>query len=291
MVLQSLTDALNSTDPHKLYRALHACSTEALREVSLGCERGAYLGAMCSAHYANRFLTILEALTPMASFRRSDMTVACVILHQLGGQRFVAMTGAKFLLAHESALSFHLPSNFAKNGINRVRIDLAPTDLYDVTFQRARGLKIFYEVRSRDCTPISCMLRSLRPLASKSLSVPRERTPLSPACDSPLSILQMRSLHDSLQEIRSERSYVPSYPVPSNDGYSVIPLGDAEGKPVKSIHIYQDDEALNVDLEFEDKSMLEMIFRVGFRSTINLLENHDGDYHIRKRIKPKRSAE
>ena len=31
----------------------------------------------------------------------------------------------------------------------------------------------------------------------------------------------------------------------------------------------------------DDFSMLEMIFRVGFRSTINLLENHDGDYHIR----------
>ena len=84
---------------------------------------------------------------------------------------------------------------------------------------------------------------------------------------------------------------MPSYPVPSNDGYAMVPLGTAEGKPIKSIHIYQDDEALNVDLEFEDKSMLEMIFRVGFRSTINLLENHGGDYRIRKRIKPKRSAE
>jgi hypothetical protein len=68
-------------------------------------------------------------------------------------------------------------------------------------------------------------------------------------------------------------------------------LGDAEGKPVKSIHIYQDDEALNVDLEFDDDWMLEMIFRVGFRSTINLLENRGGDYHIRKRIKPRRSTE
>jgi hypothetical protein len=34
-----------------------------------------------------------------------------------------------------------------------------------------------------------------------------------------------------------------------------------------------------------------MIFRVGFRSTINLLENRGGDYHIRERIKPKRSEE
>jgi hypothetical protein len=64
-----------------------------------------------------------------------------------------------------------------------------------------------------------------------------------------------------------------------------------KGKPVKSIHLYQDEEALNIDLEFEDKSMLEMIFRVGFRSTINLLENKDGNYHLRKKIKPKHRGE
>jgi hypothetical protein len=75
------------------------------------------------------------------------------------------------------------------------------------------------------------------------------------------------------------------------DGYAELPLGQAEGKPIKSIHIYQDEEALNIDLEFEDLLMLEMIFRVGFRSTINLLENRNGVYHLRKRIKPKRSVE
>ena len=81
----------------------------------------------------------------MTCFRTSNMTVANTILAQLGGQRFLAMTDAKFLLAHASALSFQLPSNFAKNGINRVRIDLTPQDLYDVTFSRARGIKIFYQ--------------------------------------------------------------------------------------------------------------------------------------------------
>jgi hypothetical protein len=84
---------------------------------------------------------------------------------------------------------------------------------------------------------------------------------------------------------------MPSYPVLSNDGYAMVPLGTAQGKPVKSIHIYQDEEALNIDLEFEDHSMLGMIFRVGFRSTINLLENKDGNYHLRKRIKPKHRGE
>lgn len=81
----------------------------------------------------------------MICFQTSDVTVAKTILAQLGGQRFLAMTGAKFLLAHASALSFQLPSHFAKNGINRVRIDLTPQDLYDVTFSRVRGIKIFYQ--------------------------------------------------------------------------------------------------------------------------------------------------
>ena len=83
----------------------------------------------------------------MTCFQTSDMTVAKTILAQLGGQRFLTMTGAKFLLAHASALSFHLPSSFAKDGINRVRIDLTAQDLYDVTFSRARGLKIFYQAK------------------------------------------------------------------------------------------------------------------------------------------------
>jgi hypothetical protein len=81
---------------------------------------------------------------------------------------------------------------------------------------------------------------------------------------------------------------MPSYPVPSGNGYADIPLGQARGKPVKSVHFYQDGEALNIDIEFEDKSVLEMIFRIGFRSTAKLLENKDGDYHIRERIKPRR---
>lgn len=52
-------------------------------------------------------------------------------------------------------------------------------------------------------------------------------------------------------------------PVPFGHGYAEIPLGRSEGKPIKSIHVYQLEEALNIDLEFEDKSMLEMIFRIG----------------------------
>jgi hypothetical protein len=58
----------------------------------------------------------------------------------------------------------------------------------------------------------------------------------------------------------------------------------------KSIHSYRDEVAFNIDLEFEDKSMLDMIFCVGFRSIIKLLENKYGDYQIRKRFKSARSV-
>jgi hypothetical protein len=80
---------------------------------------------------------------------------------------------------------------------------------------------------------------------------------------------------------------MPGYSIPSGHGYAEIPLGPTERKPVKSVHVYQTDEALNVDLEFEDESMLEMIFRVGFSASVKLLENRGGDYHIRRKIKPK----
>lgn len=76
-------------------------------------------------------------------------------------------------------------------------------------------------------------------------------------------------------------------PVPSSHGYAEIPLSLTERKPVKSVHVYQTEEALNVDLEFEDKSMLEMIFRVGFSASVKLLENQNGNYRIRRRIKPR----
>ena len=77
------------------------------------------------------------------------------------------------------------------------------------------------------------------------------------------------------------------FPVPFGHGYAEIPLGRSEGKPIKSIHVYQLEEALNIDLEFEDKSMLEMIFRIGMRASVKLLENKDGDYLVRQRIKRK----
>ena len=71
------------------------------------------------------------------------MQIAKTILEQLGGNKFIAMTGARNLLAHESALSFRLPGGggFTRSGINYVKVELNGLDLYNVEFQRIRGLK------------------------------------------------------------------------------------------------------------------------------------------------------
>jgi hypothetical protein len=73
-----------------------------------------------------------------------NLIVAKVILEQLGGRRFMAMTGAKNFTGSEYALNFRLPGSggFTKNGINHVRIELTPGDDYTVTFNRIRGTKV-----------------------------------------------------------------------------------------------------------------------------------------------------
>lgn len=68
--------------------------------------------------------------------------VADIILNQIGGGRFTAMTGAKDFVGGENFLQFKLPSNFAKDKINLVKIILTPADLYDVEFYYMRGLNL-----------------------------------------------------------------------------------------------------------------------------------------------------
>jgi hypothetical protein len=65
-----------------------------------------------------------------------SMTVSNTILAQLGGSRFIAMTGASSFTGSANALSFKLPgkSGFVKNGIRGVRIVLDPSDTYTVAF-------------------------------------------------------------------------------------------------------------------------------------------------------------
>lgn len=70
------------------------------------------------------------------------MQIANTILEQLGGRRFALMTGAKHFVGSDDALSFRLPSNFASNGINAVRVRLEADDTYTVQFSKVRGTKV-----------------------------------------------------------------------------------------------------------------------------------------------------
>ncbi|GAF80269.1 unnamed protein product, partial [marine sediment metagenome] len=65
--------------------------------------------------------------------------VAKTILRQLGGGKFVAMTGAKNLVSDKNKLMFSIGRN--KTSANKVSITLTSMDLYDVEFGRVRAAK------------------------------------------------------------------------------------------------------------------------------------------------------
>jgi hypothetical protein len=67
------------------------------------------------------------------------LTVAHTILAQLGGPRFIAMTGARNFVGADRSLSFMLP-RIAANGANRCTITLDPSDTYTLTFSWFRGV-------------------------------------------------------------------------------------------------------------------------------------------------------
>ena len=67
--------------------------------------------------------------------------IAKTILQQLGGSKFLVMTGAKNLLDHGNALSMRISGNMTRNRINYVKITLDPSDTYTVEFGKVRGTK------------------------------------------------------------------------------------------------------------------------------------------------------
>ena len=66
-----------------------------------------------------------------------------IILDQLGGKRFIVMTGAKQFVYDNAkqALTFKIGGG-AKDGINYVKVTLTPMDLYDVEFFKVRGMDL-----------------------------------------------------------------------------------------------------------------------------------------------------
>ena len=72
----------------------------------------------------------------------SKSLVAVTILDQLGGNRFIAMTGARNFLGGERELQFRIPLALP-HGINAVRVRLTSADLYDISFYRTGpGLRL-----------------------------------------------------------------------------------------------------------------------------------------------------
>ena len=66
------------------------------------------------------------------------MSTASTILQQLGGSRFVTMTGARNLMDVGNGLSFRIGRN--TSGANCVKVTLdGGTDTYTVKFSRLRG--------------------------------------------------------------------------------------------------------------------------------------------------------
>jgi len=58
-------------------------------------------------------------------------------LRQLGGNKFIAMTGARNFTKDRDSIIFKLPR--AKNGIRIVKITLNQVDTYDINFMSASG--------------------------------------------------------------------------------------------------------------------------------------------------------
>lgn len=81
------------------------------------------------------------------------LAIARTIIGQLGGNRFVAMTGARQFVALEApGLQFDLPEDggFACGGICRIQVRLDPCDTYTVTaFARKGNGPVYCEVSSQ----------------------------------------------------------------------------------------------------------------------------------------------
>ena len=69
----------------------------------------------------------------------TDLTAAKTILEQLGGNRFIAMTGSKNFGWSDNLLSFKIGRNSSR--VTHVRIKLNSLDLYDVEYIRVWGSK------------------------------------------------------------------------------------------------------------------------------------------------------
>ena len=74
----------------------------------------------------------------------TNKEIAETILSQIGGRRFITMTGAKNFVAIQQGLQLDLPKtpHFVKDGISRLHIVLTPADEYKITAYKIRGMNV-----------------------------------------------------------------------------------------------------------------------------------------------------
>ena len=120
-----------------------------------------------------------------------DTSIANTILSQFGGRQFVAMTGAKNLVALENSLRFQIGRNGSK--ANVVKVILNGDDTYTMQF-----------IKYRDFNPYTILMR----YADKGLSRDefnakvREATEKAKAAAAPQVLKEYKGIYcDQLQEL------------------------------------------------------------------------------------------
>ena len=71
-----------------------------------------------------------------------DKTIAIEILKQLGGHKFIVITGAKNFYSFNNGMGFQLPQNITKDRISHIKITLNCMDAYDIEFVNIRNTTI-----------------------------------------------------------------------------------------------------------------------------------------------------
>lgn len=80
---------------------------------------------------------MIKPITKYKTRNNDDKKVAMEILRQIGGKRFIMMTGANQFLSGKNWMAFKLPR--AKDGNRRVKITLNSMDTYDIKFMSLSG--------------------------------------------------------------------------------------------------------------------------------------------------------
>lgn len=90
------------------------------------------------------------------------MSVAQIIVDQLGGRRFVKMTGASKFGDTGNGVAFRIPANLTKNRINIVKVVLDANDTYTVKFMRmtTRELKTVSQFSTIYCDQLAELFES-----------------------------------------------------------------------------------------------------------------------------------